>query len=386
MNRSAILRLVMRRPGTPKAELARLTNVTKATVGLLAEELIKEGWLRAGGAVANGTGRPITPLYLNPDGFLLIGAEIGVDYRNVVAINLLGQVVARRYRPVTIGTPTDAFSHLADEVNSLVEETRGRSVLGLGVGLPGPVELGTDRLVVAPNLGWRDVDARRLIFEALQGVGLTQLPLLLENEANAGALSEYIFAERAADGLLIYLSLGIGVGGGIILNDGVFLGLQGYAGEVGHITLVPDGPLCTCGRRGCAKALIGQRSISRELTGTENLSADEIRQFATDHPEQAAPVLSQVGRYIGMLAGMLIGTINPRSVVIGGPMAELGDVMIRAAAQEAALFSAPVPFEHVAIFRGQFGRDACAVGAAGGVLHAFLSPAAGGGRTLHVPR
>lgn len=385
MNRSVLVRLVMRHPGTPKAELARLTNVTKATVGLLVEELIREGWLRAGSAVANGTGRPTTPLYLNPDLFLLIGAEVGVDYRNVVAINLLGEVVGRRYTAVKTGAPAAAFTSLAQDVKHLTEELPGRPILGLGIGLPGPVELGTDTLVVAANIGWRDVPAQALMVQALRDVHLSTLPLLLENEANAGAMAEYMFGVRAANELLVYLSIGIGVGGGIILNDGVFLGLQGYAGEVGHITLVPDGPICTCGRRGCAKALIGQRAISKNLTGHDHLSADELRNFVSAHPALARPVLLEVGRYIGMLAGILIGTINPRSVVIGGPMAELGDLLITAASQEAALFSAPVPFEQVDIFAGRFGRDACAIGAAGEVLHALLSPTASGGRQLHIP-
>nr|WP_281376929.1 ROK family transcriptional regulator [Deinobacterium chartae] len=370
------MRLVRRAPGIARAELSRRTGLTKATVSTLVQELELEGWLRAGTPQHAGSGRPATPLYLDDTRLVLVGAELGADYRNAVALDLTGRILSQRYARTDHAGPEAALAALATDLEAVLaeERVRTRRVVGLGVAVPGPVHAGSGRMPVAPNLGWTDVPVRDLMDARLHSPTLEGTLLHVENEANAGALTESIFGIHPLDGPLVYLSLGVGVGGGIVMGDRVFHGYGGYAGEIGHLTLLPDGPGCRCGTRGCAEALIGQRAISA-AAGSPDLSVDDLlsRLRAGDPATHAA--VQRAGEYLGILISNLIHTFNPQMVVLGGPLAELGDALLEPACQEARRRGLHRLVEQAQIRRCRYGRDAGAIGAAARALHAALSPA-----------
>lgn len=383
LNRATLLRLIRQQPGLSKAMLARHSTLTRATVGALVQELIHEGWVREGASEISGVGRPFIPLYVDESRLVLLGSEIGVDYLNVVAVNLIGQVLHRHYLPfdTKAHTPEQVIGQLANVLEPLANqlELKGRQVLGIGVGLPGLVKPASGILTVAPNLGWQNVPVLERLTSHLHSLIASGVQIHLLNEANAGAMSEYVFGEQKTDQSLLYLSLGIGVGGGIVLNDQLHVGEHGYAGEIGHTTLHPDGPRCACGNQGCAEALLSQQALGRHLFPDEArpVSINAILYAAQTDDARIQSIVRTTGRYLGMLIANLISTFNTTRVIVGGPVAELDEALLEPALAEVRQRTLVQILSGISIQRCAYGRNACAVGAAAYVLHALLSPAQG---------
>jgi predicted NBD/HSP70 family sugar kinase len=336
INRMALVRLVKAEPGLSRVDLANRTSLTKTTVGMLVQELIDEGWLHQNApAEGQGVGRRPLPLTLDRDRIALVGAEIGVDYLNVVSCNLQGELfqskcIPYHHRDVTRSLKTLA-SMLAHARADLVAE--GRRVLGIGVGVPGMVDLNDGTLRFAPNIGWHGVRIEPMLTARLVEAGCAGLPVTVSNDAKAAALSEYVFGAEHHTGPLIYLAIGIGLGGGIVLSDRVYLGHDGIAGEVGHTILQRGGPRCACGRQGCAETFVSQRAVSREMTGKDNpvLTIEAIRQALASGDKAAFRAARKAGEHLGVLLQNLANSFNPGVVVLGGPMVQLGDPFIKPA-------------------------------------------------------
>ncbi|WP_051971654.1 ROK family protein [Massilia sp. 9096] len=199
------------------------------------------------------------------------------------------------------------------------------------------------------------------------------LPLHLQNEANVSALAEFEFTGQAGTDPLVYLSIGYGVGAGVIVGDNLLTGQKGFAGKVGHAILQANGPLCSCGRRGCADALIGLGS----LLGTEKPSHTALDQLfekvAQGHPQTCAAV-TVAGEQLGILLNNLWAAFDPMAIVIGGPAVRLGDTLIAPARRvlgeyaDAAMLTAPE------IRTSRFGADVVAVGGAALARHRLTRP------------
>jgi predicted NBD/HSP70 family sugar kinase len=377
INRMALVRLVKAEPGLSRVDLANRTGLTKTTVGMLVQELIDEGWLHQNApAEGQGVGRRPLPLMLDRDRIGLVGAEIGVDYLNVVACNLQGELfqskcIPYQHRDVTRSLRT-LGSMLARAHADLVAE--GRRVLGIGVGVPGMVDLQDGQLRFAPNIGWHGVRIEPMLTARLAEAGCEGLPITISNDAKAAALSEYVFGAEHHTGPLIYLAMGIGLGGGIVLSDRLYLGHDGIAGEVGHTILQRGGPRCSCGRQGCAETFISQRAVSRELTGKDApvLTIEAIRQALAAGDKAAFRAARKAGEHLGVLLQNLANCYNPAVIVLGGPLVQLGDPLIKPALASMEANAGKFDFHRQSVRLCRFGIDACALGAAGGVLQRAL--------------
>jgi len=382
LNRMALVRQVGTRPGLSRASLADVLGLTKSTVSMLVRDLMDEGWLSESALIATGeVGRRATPLHLDPDRLALLGADIGVDEARVVATNLLGEVLDTCI--VTYddsGAPASCIQLVADALVRMarwLERAHSaagpRRLLGVGVGLHGGVDETQGVLRYAPHLGWRDVDVDRQLRSHFAGTPLAGLPLHMQNEANVAALAEFEFTGQPGTDPLVYLSIGYGVGAGVIVGDNLLTGLNGFAGEVGHAILQANGPLCSCGRRGCADALIGLGS----LLGTEKPSHTALERLfekvAQGHPRTCAAV-TVAGGQLGILLNNLWAAFDPMAIVIGGPALRLGDTLIEPARRvlgeyaDAAMLTAPE------IRTSRFGADVVAVGAAALARHRLTRP------------
>jgi predicted NBD/HSP70 family sugar kinase len=366
LNRNALLRLLYTQPGVSRAQLARLSRLTKMTVGALTQELIAEGWVSEGDAPKGASGRPGLPLTLNAELICTLGAEIAVDYVVVVACDLLGNVIAEQYTPLEVSakpslTPPEALRIVAKSVKSLVrgEALRDRRVLGLGVSVPGPVE--GERLRFAPNLNWSETPILELLVPMLKGSGLLVEQCCLENEANAAALGEYFFRVGEKPRSLVYLSLGIGVGCGIVIEGQVFHGAGGFAGEVGHTILYPP--------YGEAESFVSQRALAAQL-GYKNAPGMEA---ILKRAERQLGAVRTVGNDLGLLLANLVNTFSPDELVIGGPLSRLGEALLQPALET---MRATCRWRNVEMVRVRLceKRDrAAATGAAATVLHKLLS-------------
>lgn len=377
INRLALVRLVRLEPGLSRVDLARRTGLTKTTVGMLVRELMVEGWLRERApSDPQGVGRRPLPITVDPDRICLVGADLGVDYLHVVACNLLGESRFSRRIPFK----HKHVNHSAKRLGALIVQAysallaEDSRLLGIGVGVPGIVDAREGLLRFAPNLGWTDVRLDDLIGGHLREAGYDGVPVTVMNEAKAAALSEYVFGAEPRSGPLVYLSMGMGLGAGIVLDDQLYLGNDGLAGEVGHTILQRDGPPCACGRRGCAEAFISQWAISRAVTGAPQpvLSIEALVERVVRGDAATLRAVYRAGEYLGLLLQNLANTLNPATVVLGGPLGQLGDPLLQTAVKQMRAAEGKVRTQGHSVRTCRFGIDACALGAAGSVLQRHL--------------
>ena len=353
INRSVLLRLLRQRGGLSRAQLASESGLTKSTVSLLVRELIEEGWITETSlAAAQGLGRPSTPLQLDGSRRAMLGVEIGVESLRVVGVSLTGEVLWSAEEPLADRAPGAVCGQVATLVVRAHGELAGRPVLvsGMGIGVPGAFDEATGTIRFAPNLGWRDVAFLPLMARALAEAGSPSVAMHVQNEADTAALSEYEFAGGEATDSLIFVTCGVGVGAGIVLNDRLFTGLQGMAGEIGHSILQIDGPACSCGRKGCAETFLGARALER----------------------QAEP--ARGGVYLGVVLQNLWTTFNPGALVVGGPSCERYPDIVRVARETLQGYAASAGMAAPKVRSARYGLLASAVGAAALVLHHELRP------------
>ena len=357
INRSVLLRLIRARPGLSRAQLAGHSGLTKSTVSLLVRDLVEEGWLEeAPATAAPGLGRPSTPLQINARSLGIVGVEVAIDCVRVVGVSLVGEVLWSSEEPLANMAPAAVCAHAARLARAAHDALVGLGLRlsGVGVGLPGAFDETTGLVRFAPNLGWRNVDFLAQITCALSQAGLPDVPVHTQNEADTAALSEYEFFGGDGEDALVFINCDVGVGAGIVLNDRLFAGAQGMAGEIGHTIVQVDGPLCSCGRLGCAEAFIGARAIARNTA-----------QLGHIRP---------AGHYLGVLLQNLWTTFNPSVLVVGGPSCARHPELVQMARDTLNGYATSAGMAAPVVRVARYGMLASAVGAAALVLHQYLRP------------
>lgn len=353
INRSVLLRLLRQRGGLSRAQLAQESGLTKSTVSLLVRELLDEGWIAESTvATPQGLGRPSTPLHIDGTRRAFVGVEVAVEVLRVVGVSPTGQVLCSWEEPLADVQPQAVCQQLAPRVAQAHRQLsqQGVQVSGVGVGLPGAFDEATGTVRFAPNLGWRNVAFVPLITQALQQAGMPPVPIHVQNEADTAALSEYEFADEQAQGSLIFVTCDVGVGAGIVLNDRLFTGVQGMAGEIGHNILQIDGPPCSCGRLGCAEAFFGAKALSRLARPTQG------------------------GVYLGVVLQNLWTTFSPSALVVGGASCVRHPDMVQVAQDTLAAYAARAGMAAPEVRPARYGLWASSVGAAALVWHHDLRP------------
>lgn len=278
INRRIMLNLVRKHQPVSRADLARHSGLQRSTVSAIAGELLAEHWLREGAIGQSNRGRKPRFLHLNADRVGIFGVNVRRGLTHLALADIAGEFLAEDSMP----TPR-SFDQFLTEIRRRLGNLRRRyphlSYEGIGMSLPGRVDLSSERVVFAPNLGWGEEDFKARLEEA------TGLPVELENEANACALSEFWFG-RQTEGVsnLVAVAVSEGIGTGVILNGQLVRGRLGLAGEFGHVSLFEDGPRCSCGNRGCWEMVRVQRRClealrARAVAGPERPRApgDEYR-------------------------------------------------------------------------------------------------------------
>ncbi len=379
INRMALVRHLCANPGLSRADLAGAVGLTKSTVSLLVRELIAEGWLAEREVVATGDlGRRPTPLFIDPGRLLLLGAEVGIESVRVVATSLTGEM--RACTVANYGASRSAKACINSLAAALLKLRKqldaSQQVLGIGVGLPGGVNEARGVLHFAPNLGWRDVAFGALLGEKLQDSALAGVPLFIQNEADVAALGELEFNPTPASDPLLYVSINQGLGAGVIVGDRLLTGSRGFAGEVGHMVLQLGGPRCSCGRRGCAEALIATRAMlgdSEDPTALRSLA--EVRAHLVDEDPLTLKAVNSAGRYLGVLLQNLATAYDPAGIVLGGAVVELGEPFLKPALDALLDYAAAASLPPPAVRISRFGANAVAIGAAALARYRLTRPA-----------
>jgi predicted NBD/HSP70 family sugar kinase len=372
-NRSRALWQVFLGGPLTRQEIGVQAGLSPATISNLIADLEAEGIIVEVGLQDSNGGRPRGLLQVNPEYGYVIGVDVG-ETAFLVELFDLGLNLRARHLSATdmaVLDPQDAILHVADGVRSVIAQSGvdERAILGVGVGVPGLVEL-TDRAVVyGQSVGWDAVPVEEML------TGLVDLPVLVDNGAKTlGQAEQWFGAARGAEHAIIAL-LGMGVGTCIITNGEVYRGATGSAGEWGHTTVVVGGRDCRCGATGCLEAYVGAAAIAAryaELSqGSYTASPASLEGTVAAiiasgerHPA-AAQVLDEVVTYLGAGIANLVNLFNPERVVVGGWLghaltATLLD-RISAAAQSQSL---RLPTGGVRIVRAQLGQDAVALGGA----------------------
>jgi predicted NBD/HSP70 family sugar kinase len=391
INRKVLLRLLRDEPGVSRAALAERSGLTKSTVSLLAKELIDEGWLAEDDVAVTGSlGRRPTPLRIDGRGLALIGADLGTDSIRLVRVSLLGEVLEAHTSALRDRAPEAACRQLAELLTAQTAKAKrgGARLLGVGVGLPGPVDSRSGILEVAPNIGWRHVEVGKCLAIELQAAKLGEVPVYVQNEADLAAVGESEFGARPADDPLVYVSCSVGVGAGILLNGALFTGATGAAGEIGHTTLHIDGLRCSCGRHGCAEAYVGLKAVARAagfLRDGEVDRAGLAADLAKPRAQKARRAFAAAGDALGVLLQNAWTTFNPRAIVLGGETVALGGPhFLDAATARLSAFAADAGLPPPALRVARYGELATAVGGAAFALHALLRPYGQGVAALRV--
>lgn len=362
-NLSLITTALAAAPGS-RAELAQRTGLTKATVSSLVDHLIARAVVLEGQPATAGVGRPGRPVRLNPDGPVALGVEINVDYVAACVLDLTGEL--RCHRHSTVDNRAVSAAQVLKQAAALAGEVLaefGQPPLGGALALPGVV--GADgTLLRAPNLpGLTGAQPGRQLAAALPQLG----PLLVDNEANLGALAS-LRAEPAVGPDFVYVSGEIGVGAGLVVAGELFRGAHGFAGELGHVVVSQDGPDCGCGGRGCVEQYAGQEVLLR-TAGQPDLKRLELAVAARDPAALAA--VAQAGSALGVGLASLLNVFDLPNVVLGGMYARLFDE-ITPALTEQLNRRVLAPGEAGRLRRSPLGIDAAVRGAAGAVLDRAL--------------
>jgi predicted NBD/HSP70 family sugar kinase len=368
-----------------RAGIAARAGLTRATVSRLVAELIDLGLVLESGQDRDGrAGRPGTVLELG-GGVLAIGMEVNVDYLSVLVIDLAGREVLRDRQVFDAAVGPDAclagLAHLYRRTRRRLAARRGQPaplVAGVTVAVPGLVDVAAGVVTEAPNLRWRDFAvaeplARMLRLGRVGGVG-GWAPIHVGNDANLAALAEYHSGEWAGTPNLVYITGEVGIGGGIIVGGQPLLGTRGYGGEVGHMNVMPDGPLCGCGRRGCWEACIGLNALLQSARQRPRGDVPPERKIepivgrARAGDERTLAVLRELGRWIGVGAANLSNLFDPQVLILGGYFAHLGEWILPAAQEALEAGTLARTGEHLLLTTSTLGFTAAAQG---GALHAI---------------
>lgn len=309
---------------------------------------------------------------------LVIGVDLGGTSIKGALVNSQGTIISKEETPTLADAGPEA---VADRIAGVITKLEnhalslGRSVAGVGIGIPGQPDQKKGEVVFAPNLDWRHVP----LIDYLRRK--TSLPIILENDANAAALGElWCGAGRGAENMVM-ITIGTGIGAGLIINGSLFHGPNYTAGELGHTVILPEGPLCKCGRKGCLETLTSAPAMVRmakeAITGgkqtvlaeKKNIDTRDIVDAARAGDEVALEVINVAANYLGMGIGNAINLFNPDKVVIGGGVSKAGDILFCRLITSAMQRALETPADAVAIVPAELGNDAGVIGAAGLVVN-----------------
>jgi N-acetylglucosamine repressor len=319
-NQQLVLRALYDQSRSSRADLARLTGLTRTSVGDLVGTLIDDGLIEEVGRGPSSGGKSPILLRVAPNGRHLIGLDLGEEEFSGAVVNLRGEILH------SIQVPTDGRNGAAtvELVFRLVDALRADDrcpLLGIGIGAPGIIDTGKGTVRWSVNLDWADLGLGPLL-EQRYGV-----PVVVANDSHAAALAELTFFRRPRPNNLIVIKVGRGVGAGIILNGQLFQG-DGYgAGELGHVSLGSADAACRCGREGCLETLTSMRALVDAAGAVEPSITDERGLVAAFRAGVTGirRIVLESARELGLALGWLIGLLNVRHILVVGPVVEFGD-------------------------------------------------------------
>lgn len=376
INRSTVLNIVKADGPISRTEIGRLSGLSPATVSEITADLIAEGLIYEKAAGDSTGGRPPILLDLNHDAAYVIGLKLAERQISAALTDIEATILCTLTAPVSgLNSVERAIEELAGVIERVIAESSvpRQRITGVGIGLAGVIDAERGLCRYSPILGWRDVPLEQLLEERID------IPVRIDNDVNTLAMAEKWFgAGQGVDDFLV-VTVGRGVGLGIVVNGQFYRGTRGGGGEFGHTVMDPHGPLCDCGKHGCLEAYVSDPALVRsareavlqgKLVGVDpdELTVEQITELAQAGNETLHAIFAQAGRVLGRGIANLINVFNPALIIISGEGVRAGDLLfgpMREAVEEHA-FDGLV--DDTEIFIQEWGDEAWAWGAASLVL------------------
>lgn len=383
MNNKVVIDVLRKEAPLSRANLSALTGLNRSTISSIINDLIDEGWVKETTYQSHNIGRPGLQLEINPAGGFAIGVEIGVDFILVVVTNFSADVIWRKRIETDpdegqVGIQEKAFKITSEAIEFGKQECI--RPLGIGIAIPGLVDVHDGILKLAPNLHWKDVPLRLIWTQQFH------LPVFIENDANAAALGEFYYGAARGIKNFIYIAAGFGLGSGIIIDGHLLRGNRGYASEVGHMTIDPEGEICSCGKRGCYEILTGPRAVIKRVKKLINeegedstilkifndeadtFSYDMIVDAAKKNDKVALEALEDVGSKLGIVVSNLVNIFDPKMVILGGALNYAKNFIQPVVEKVVKANALPLCQEDLEITNSELDQDSSVMGVAGLVL------------------
>ncbi|MDA0167339.1 ROK family transcriptional regulator [Solirubrobacter ginsenosidimutans] len=368
VNRVRLLQALLHGPGRNRAELGRALGLSRATITAVLLDLERAGMVEqqadGPGEGPRSNGRPPLQVSLAPSAAYAVGLDFGHRHVRAAVCDLGGRIVADKFTAFEVDAqPLESFGLAAELTHAALGESGvdARHVIGVGAGLPAPINTETGLLHADGILpSWRGLKPA-VELEARLG-----MPVNLENDANAGAMGEHLFGAGRGVRNMAYLQISAGVGLGLILNGEPYRGVTGVAGELGHLTVVEDGLICRCGNRGCLETIANSVAVTGLLTRSlgQPVTLQRLLALVEAGDRGARRAVADAGEAVGIALAAVINVLNPELVVIGGELSATGDVLlepIRAAVERRVIAPAA---SAVRVVTSELGERAEVTGAA----------------------
>jgi len=376
INKSLVMNIIREKRNISRAQISKITGLNRATVSAIVDELIYEGIVIEEGLGESKGGRKPIILRINENYGCIIGIDLGVNYVSVLLANFNAKTLWSKKLMLNIG---ESQEEIIDKIFTLVDEAlinapkTIKGILGIGMGVPGITNHKEGIILKAPNLNWENVNIKEIIREKYD------TKIFIDNEANVAAIGEKWFGTGQKFKNLIYVSAGIGVGAGIIINDKLFRGANGLAGELGHMTIDVNGIKCSCGNIGCwelyasEKALIRLMSPQNDINYSKNKKLIDIIEQARNGSIEAINSFKSVAKFLGLGIVNLINTFDPELIIIGNTISLAYDLIIDEVKRIVNDNCFTAKHSKVKIEVSRFGTDACAIGAIALVISDIFS-------------
>lgn len=372
LNRLRVIEALYRHPAASRTELARRTGLSRATVTGLVDELAGAGvvGVHAEGSPAGprSTGRPPLLLSLVPSAAYAVGLDFGHTHIRVAVCDLSGQSVVDKWSPAEIDhAPIESLDLAARLVHDALGAARIPTdrLIGVGMGLAAPINSITGEVQAGGILpGWHGIVP---VAEMETRLGMS---VHLENDANVGAIGEWVFGAARGVANVVYVRLSAGIGAGLILGGRPFQGATGVAGEIGHVLAQEDGPICRCGNRGCLETVSSPIAVAALLERSlgQPVSVPRLLELLADGDRGAKRAVADAGEAVGRAVAMMVNILNPELVVVGGELASAGEVLLDPLRDAIHRFAVAPAGSAVRVMAGALGDRAEVLGAAALVL------------------
>ena len=343
INKHTVLDLIRFTPGgISRVELAQQMDLSKAAMTMIVNDLLGCQVIHETEARNRQSGRPPIILEIDPTRGHVLGIDLGASHISIILTDLGARIIDEIEVPFNIADgPEVSLNQVDFLMKNLLEKNQLalNNINAIGLGVPGPIDTATGMVFAPPIMpGWGGYPIQQAL-ENKWGA-----PVSLNNDAELGALGEWAYGVGRGDSHLAYIKVGSGIGAGLLLNGQIYRGATGSAGEIGHLTIEENGPLCDCGNHGCLEALAGGKAIARQaqeaiqkgqrtiLSGmgpVESLTARDVTSAARRGDLVSQKIIVGAGHYLGIAIAGLVNLFNPQTVVVGGAVAQIGDLLLQ---------------------------------------------------------